>query len=98
MNVQQYRRNNSIRWPIVLALALAQATPLLAQDIWNNAAGTTNWTNPGNWSFNAIPTSGDTVLFDMFSLAAPAALLDNIVHDNFTIASLTYQTLTHHGS
>src|SRR5712671_6385241 len=85
--------------PVIAALSftLLQALPLLAQDIWTGGAGTTNWTDAGNWSLGAIPTASDAVLFDFFNPAAPAGVVDNIVDNNFTNSSLTYQTVSTSG-
>ena len=108
MNLQTIRRHTTTTHrkpafgpgaPAIAALAftLLQTVPLPAQDIWTGGAGTTNWTDVGNWSFGAIPTASDAVLFDFFNPAVPAGVVDNIVDNNFTIGSMAYQTLSTNG-
>src|SRR5437016_14674173 len=70
--------------PALLSLTLLSSATVLAQNIWTGAAGTMNWTTSGNWSLGAIPNSGDTVLFDNVVPGVAAAVIDNIVDDNFT--------------
>src|SRR5437667_12850042 len=67
---------------VALACTLLATLPAQAQDIWNNNAGTTNWSDPGNWSFGIRPTNSDQVLFDMSSPAVGPAIVDNIVDNN----------------
>ena len=81
----------------VLASLLVTAFPALSQNTWNNAAGTTNWSDAGNWSFGASPSTFDIVLFDNVTPASPANVIDNIVDNNFTISALTYQTVSTNG-
>src|SRR5437867_8311841 len=76
----------------IFGLLLALSTP--AQNTWNGSAGTTNWSTGGNWSFSTPPGSGDDVLFDNVVPGAAAAVVDNIVDADFTIAGLDYQTAT----
>ena len=33
-------------------------------DVWTGAAGTSFWSNPGNWSLGAIPAAGEDVVFN----------------------------------
>ncbi len=80
-----------------MASLLVTAFPALSQNTWNNAAGTTNWSDAGNWSFAASPSTFDIVLFDNVTPASPANVIDNIVDNNFTISALTYQTVSTNG-
>src|SRR5690242_6585147 len=89
------RRQGSVLIATVL-LALAAASPVLAQNTWTGAAGTTNWSDPGNWSFGIVPNAGD-VLFDNTPPAAAAGVIDNIVDLDFTINSFGYQTVSTNG-
>lgn len=79
---------------VLLACGLCACGPVLAQDIWNGSAGTTNWSTPGNWSFGYAPLTTDPVLFDNFVPGVANAVVDNIVDADFTIYGLNYQTAT----
>jgi fibronectin-binding autotransporter adhesin len=81
----------------ILILCLAAAAPALGQNVWTGIAGDTNWSTAGNWSFNAIPTSSDTVAFDNVVAGTTSALVDNIVDTDFTITGLTYGTASTNG-
>ena len=52
---------------LLLAGAAPPAAPL-AVVTWNGAGGTTNWSEPANWSGNALPTSVDVATFDVTSV------------------------------
>jgi hypothetical protein len=42
------------------AVPAQQTCPIAgATDTWTGGAGTTNWSTPGNWSNNAVPTASD---------------------------------------
>jgi fibronectin-binding autotransporter adhesin len=94
-SVNQARRQFS---PLIAAILLNLLVEgaALAQNTWTGAAGTTNWTDPGNWSFGVTPTGGD-VLFDNTPPAAAAGIIDNIVGVDFTINSFGYQTVSTNG-
>ncbi|HWH69249.1 MAG TPA: hypothetical protein VNT26_07675, partial [Candidatus Sulfotelmatobacter sp.] len=80
-----------------LACGLVQTAPLLAQNTWNNSGGTTNWSNPANWSFWAVPTAADTVWFDNVTPGVANGVVDNIVDAPFTISALQYATASTNG-
>src|SRR3954462_8104042 len=94
-SVIEIRRQFSALTATIL-LTLFAASVALAQNTWTGAAGTTNWTDPGNWSLGVVPTGGD-VLFDNTPPAAAAAIIDNIVGVDFTINSFGYQTVSKNG-
>ena len=90
-------RRLSLTLLVFLAVCFAAVLPASAQNTWTGTAGDTNWSTPGNWSFNAIPTAFDQVVFDNVNPGTNAALVDNILFADFVINSLTYGTVSTNG-
>lgn len=96
-NTQELARACRRKFKALLLCGLVSASSAFGQNIWTGGVGDTNWSSLGNWSGGAIPTAGDTVLFDNVFLGFPAATVDNIVDTAFTINSLSYQTTSTNG-
>lgn len=81
----------------LLAGCLMACATAGAQNVWTGAAGDTNWSNGGNWSFAAPPGPSDIVTFDHTYPGFLAATVDNIVNNDFTINSLNYANASTNG-
>lgn len=71
----------------VSALALP-IRGLAASVTWTGAAGTGNWSTPGNWSTGSVPTAADDVVFPAPS--GSAVLVDDITSSYVSWHSATF--------
>lgn len=64
MSNYHYTNFSSLRFALLLLLALAGQALFAQNKTWTNGNGTGNWNDPGNWSPAGIPTSASRIIFD----------------------------------
>jgi hypothetical protein len=59
-----------------------EQAPVMVTRTWDGGGATNNWSDPGNWSGDSIPTSADAVVFDGTSSK------NAVVDSNFSVSSI----------
>ncbi len=77
--------------PLALSLCVV-ASSVFAQtpQTWNTNVPGANWSTIGNWSPNQDPAGNDLIFGDSFGETANATTVGNVVDQNYTANSLTY--------
>ncbi len=76
----------------MIFLALSAGGPLFGQSTqtWNTNSAGSNWSGPSNWNPSGNPAGNDLIFGDAFGETANATTVGNIVDQDYTVNSLTY--------
>jgi len=76
----------------LFALLVVLAPPLLAQTTrtWNTNTAAAAWSAPGNWDPSGTPSGNDLIFGDDAGETANATTVGNVVDQDYTLNSLTY--------
>lgn len=76
-----------LAWVVLPTAAFSQST-----QTWNTDTAGSLWSTSGSWSPAGSPEGNNIVFGDVFGKTASAATVGNIVDQNYTINSLTYNS------